>query len=311
MKYGQLMGMETNPQGLSLAGPRYYSRFRDACVGMLTKYGVNYFKFDGFNGINSPDGSTEYRSDVEALIRLIQELRSVNPNVFINPSSGSWPSPFWLLDADCVWRGGHDTGVIAKGSPRQQWISFRDSFVHERLVVRSPLYPISSLMIHGIEINSRQRVKGFNEGDIIHEIRAFFATGANLQELYTLPELMTPRTWDVLAEAAKWSRINSDVLADTHWVGGDPAKGEVYGWSSWSKTKAIIGLRNPDDQPAKFQVDVGQAFELPAGAATSYTLKSPWQEDAGKPLIRATAGQPVTIELAPFQVLVFDAVPVK
>src|SRR5690242_4442187 len=120
---------------------------------------------------------------------------------------------------------------------------------------------------------------------------------------------MTPRAWDVLAEAAKWSRANSEVLADTHWVGGDPAKYEVYGWASWSKAKGIVGLRNPDDQPMRFSLDVGRAFELPQGAPTTYELKSPWQEDTGKAAVHATAGQPVTIELAPFQVLVFDAVP--
>ena len=252
------MGMEMGPQALSLAGPRYYSRFRDACVGLLKKYGVDYFKFDGFNDVNDPEGSTAYRSDVEALIRLIRELRTLNPNIFVNPSSGSWPSPFWVLDADSIWRGGGDTGEIAKGSPRQKFITYRDSVVRDQVLGRSPLYPINSLMIHGIMINSGQRVKSFVEADMVSEIRAFFATGTNLQELYITPELMTPRTWDVLAEAAKWSRANSAVLADTHCVGGDPAKYEVYGWASWSKRKAIIGLRNPDDQPAKSWRKVGQ-----------------------------------------------------
>jgi hypothetical protein len=309
LQQAPLMGMEINRQGLSLAGPRYYSRFRDACIGLMQRYGIDYFKFDGFNGVNSPNGSTEYRSDVEALLRLFLELRAQNPDVFINPSSGSWPSPFWLLSADCIWRGGHDTGGEAKGSLRQQWITFRDYMVHKSVIGRSPLYPISSLMIHGIEINSGGRVKTFDEADMVDEIQSFFATGVNHQELFLTPELMTPRTWDVLAESAKWSRANSEVLADTHWIGGDPSKYQVYGWASWSKRKGIISFRNPDDQAAKFELDVTRAFELPPGAPTSYTLKSPWRDEADKPLIHATAGQPVTIGLAPFQVLVFDAMP--
>ena len=71
-----------------------------------------------------------------------------------------------------------------------------------------------------------------------------------------------PRTWDVLAEAAKWSRSNSDVLVDTHWVGGDPGLGQVYGWASWSKRKAILALRNPSDQPAEITLRLEAGMPL-------------------------------------------------
>jgi hypothetical protein len=72
-------------------------------------------------------------------------------------------------------------------------------------------------------------------------------------------------------QAAKWSRENADVLVDTHWVGGDPTALEVYGWASWSKDKAILGIRNPSDKP-QILPDLTKAFELPHGA-TRFTLK--------------------------------------
>jgi hypothetical protein len=311
LKGGRELGLETNQGGLSLAGPRYYARFRAACLNLLRDHGVKYFKFDGFAGSNSPASAGEYRSDVEALWRLMGELREVDPEVFINPSSGTWASPFWLLRADSIWRGGGDTGIAgAKGSERQQWITYRDFEVHNRVLVNGPLYPISSLMIHGIMINSGGRVKTFDERDMLDEIRSFFASGVNLQELYVTPELMTAKAWDVLAEAAKWSRANADVLADTHMIGGDPGKAEVYGWASWSKRKAILSLRNPSDQPATISIDIGGAFELPSGAAQSYSLRSPWKQDAAAAPIRLAAGQRHPFELKPFEVLTLDATPV-
>jgi len=54
---------------------------------------------------------------------------------------------------------------------------------------------------------------------------------------------------------------------------------------------------------------VGQAFELPPGAPTVYTLKSPWKRDAARPAIAVTAGKPHTFALAPLEALVFEAVP--
>lgn len=310
VKHGQEQGLETNQGGLSLAGPRYYARFRAACLGLMREHGVKFFKFDGFAGANSPSAAGEYRSDVEAMWRLLDELRKADPKVFILTSSGTWASPFWLLRADSIWRGGHDTGLSsAKGSERQQWITYRDFEVHDRVLVNGPLYPISSLMIHGIMINTGGRTRTFDERELVDEIRSFFASGVNTQELYISPDLMTGTTWDALAEAAKWSRANADVLADTHWVGGDPGKAEVYGWAAWTQRKAILSLRNPSDQPATITLDIGQALELPKGAAPAYALKSPWQEDVPTAPIEVTAGQLHTFELKPFEVLVFDATP--
>lgn len=321
---GRALGFETNQQetryhpvkpmgGLSLAGPRYYSRHRAACVNLLRDHNVKYFKFDGFAGSTSPDGAGEFRSDVEALWRLLGELRAVDPRVFINPSSGTWASPFWLLRADTIWRGGSDSGVTGgKGSKRQQWITYRDFDVHDRVMKNGPLYPISSLMTHGIIINRSGREKtptAFDEGDMIDEIRSFFASGVNAQELYIEPEVMTPGAWDALAEAAIWSRANADVLADTHWIGGDPGKAQIYGWAAWSKKKGIISLRNPSDQPAEIALDIGGVFELPSNASRSYSLGTPWKKDAAVAPLRLSEGQTHTFKLKPFEVLTLEANP--
>lgn len=117
------------------------------------------------------------------------------------------------------------------------------------------------------------------------------------------------RTWDALAEAANWSRANVHTLVDTHWVGGDPAKDEVYGWASWTPRKGILTLRNPDDQAHTISLDIGQVFELPADAPSKYRLDSPWRNQAQTPAIEVVAGQSLDFELQPFEVLVFDATP--
>ena len=122
---------------------------------------------------------------------------------------------------------------------------------------------------------------------------------------------MTPRMWDVLAEAARWSRRNAGVLVDTHHIGGNPLAGEVYGWASWTPAKAIVALRNPDDRPATISLDVARAWELPVGAAAKYVLKSPWAEDASQPGVEVRSGQSHVFHLQPYEVRVFEATPVK
>jgi hypothetical protein len=149
----------------------------------------------------------------------------------------------------------------------------------------------------------------FNAAGFKDDLRAFFGSGAGLQELYIQPGKLTTADWKLLAEAAKWSRANADVLGDTHWIGGNPAKLEVYGYASWAPRKGIVMLRNPDDQPHEFALDVGVAFELPAGAATRYALKSPWDEDTLQPPLTTEAGKPLPFTLKPFEILIFDATP--
>ena len=248
VEHGRRQSFEANENGLSMAGPIYFARFRSACVNMLRTYGLNYFKFDGFGAGNNADGAGPFRSDVEALLSLIEELRGLKPDLFVNPSTGSWPSPFWLLYADSIWRAGRDAGVFGKGSSRQQWITYRDNETLHSALRRGPLYPLNSYMLHGIMVNTGARVKTFETKDIIDEIRSFFGTGTNLQELYVAPSLMTAETWDALAEAANWSRRNADVLVDTHWVGGDPTMHEVLWLGLLEQSEGYLDPAQPGRQ---------------------------------------------------------------
>jgi hypothetical protein len=310
MKYGQQEGFETNKRGFSMAGRKYYLRFQAACVKMLGDYGVNYFKFDGISSGGTPTGAeSEYTGDVQALLRLITDLRrvSVKHALFINVTTGTWSSPYWLWYADSTWRSGDDWSTCGWGSKRQQQITYRDNETYHNVVQRAPLYPINSLMTQGVMF-ANHGLADEAEG-LVGDIRAFFASGTNCQELYLTPSLLDAQAWDALAEAAKWSRDNADVLVDTHWIGGDPIKGEVYGWASWSKRKGIIGLRNPSDKSGRIAIDIGKAFELPQGAAQKYSLKSPWKSDAAAPAVELSANQEYAFELKPFEVFVFDATP--
>lgn len=308
LKYGAEQGFEINKSGFSLAGSNYYDRFRDVCAKMLREYGLNYFKFDGIGVGGRPAGTTaEFASDMKALLRLISELRQVRPDVFVNTTTGTWASPYWLWFSDSIWRSGRDWGTHGWGSKRQQQITYRDKETYHNVVRRAPLYPLNSLMTQGVMF-ANHGLPDESEG-LVADIHDFFASGTNCQELYITPSLMEPKHWDALAEAAKWSRENADVLIDTHWIGGDPAEGEIYGWAAWAKRKGILSLRNPSDKPGRIEIDIDKAFELPIGATKKYSLKSPWKKDSEKIAIVLSANETHKFELEPFEVLVFNATP--
>ena len=311
LQYGNEQGFETNQGGFALSGPKYFARFREVCLDMIRTYGVNQFKFDGTGNVRNAIPGSQFDSDFDAMIHLIGELRAEKPDLYVNLTTGTFPSPFWLRYADSIWRGGEDDGYAGVGTDRQRWITYRDGDTFHNVAGRGPLFPLNSLMLHGlIYAKQAERLHSDPGNDFDAEIRAYFGTGTQLQEMYVTPALLTTDNWDVLAESAKWARENAATLVDTHWVGGDPFALEPYGHAAWSPAGGILVLRNPSDRPQTLTLDVGAAFELPASASETYAAKSPWAADRGKMPVRLQAGAPHAFTLQPFEVLTLEAEPV-
>ncbi len=305
-------GFETNEGGLALSGPKYYRYFRDTCLDMIAKYGVNQFKFDGTGNANEVIRGSAFDSDFDAAIHLIGELRAKKPDLYVNLTTGTYPSPFWLLYADSIWRGGDDHSFAGVGTDRQRWITFRDSQIYRWVIEDGPLFPMNSLMLHGlIFARYAERLGSDPHHDFPDEVHSYFGTGTQLQEMYITPSLLSSENWDVLAEAAKWSRNNAQTLKDSHWIGGDPARLEVYGWASWSQenAKAILTLRNPSDQPQDFTASLANLLELPPGSPSAYTARSPWKSDSEKSAGIIPVNAQHAFRLQPFQVLTLELVP--
>jgi hypothetical protein len=202
---GEKAGYETVKGGFALSAPKYYGLFERTCLEMIAKYGVNQFKFDGTGNASTAFSGSLFDSDFSAAIHLMERLRQEEPNLFINLTTGTRPSPFWLRYADSIWRNGDDHNFDGVGSWRQKWITYRDEQTYRNIVVGGPLYPLNSLMLHGIIYAQNAKNLDTDPGnDFRDEVRDYFGTGTQLQEMYITPGLLTAQNWDDLAEAAKW-----------------------------------------------------------------------------------------------------------
>lgn len=304
MAVGKAQGYEINEGGLALSGPKYYARFHDVTQKFIKDYGMNMFKFDGLSRNGSAPPGSAFSSDFQAAIQMLSEVRAARRDMFISLTAGTWASPFWTLYADSIWRGGEDCSTMGVGSKRQQWITYRDAITYQNVYKQCELYPLNSLMNCGI-VYSVAMMNSDPGGDFKDEVRSFFGSGTQLQEMYCAPSKLTDKDWDWIAEGAKWSRKNGGVLVDTHFIGGDPAKLQVYGWAAWTPEGATLTLRNPSDKPQGITLSARDAFELPAGAPKKYAMKSPYADQRMKAL-DLNDGEKVKIGLKPFEVLVFE-----
>ncbi|MFL4555463.1 enterotoxin [Yersinia kristensenii] len=303
-------GFETVDGKFALSGPNYFHNFNEQIIKLIKDEHITSFKLDGMGNANSYIKGSQFASDFDASIELIKNMRAANKDLFINLTTGTNASPSWLFYADSIWRQGDDINVFGKGSPAQQWMTYRDAETYRSIVRKGPLFPINSLMYHGI-VSAENAYFGLEkvqtDRDFADQVWSYFATGTQLQELYITPSMLNSNKWNTLANAAKWSRKNSDILVDTHWIGGDPTALEVYGWASWNPNKAILGLRNPSDKEQSYYLDLTKSFEIPSGETTRFILKPVYGANA---TLADDYHKPMVVTLQPLETLVVEAIPV-
>ena len=303
IRHAKPKGYEVNGAGLSLAGKNYYALFLKQCRMMMQQYEVNYFKFDGLGGANP-----EFLPDVEAAYRLMQTLRKDDPSLYINLTTGTWASPFFLLHGDSTWRGGADVHHRGSGPPTQKWLNYRDGETYVHTVSRGSIFPLNSLMIIGIAYANRgegKRLIDDSDEEFAMQAWSSFATGTQLQEFYISADRMNDAKWKSLADAAKWGRGNQHILIDSHWIGGNPYKEELYGWASLSPDgkKAILCVRNPAGKEQSGAFTLTKILEtVPGDWKVSSTLfKSP---TAGTKV--QIDGDQMKVALPPYKLTVFE-----
>eukprot|EP00438_Fugacium_kawagutii_P020397 Skav222023 [mRNA] locus=scaffold2914:69757:73948:+ [translate_table: standard] len=188
--------------------------------------------------------------------------------VWISLTIGTWPSPFWLLWADSIWRDGPDVGFEGTGSLRDRWLTFRDQAL-QRAQARGPLFPATAFMQHGVVWSkTAETMDMWSSGqppslqDFCNEVLSFFFAGTGLQELYIQKELMDDDKWKVLAAASQLARQDIELLQDARLV----AFGGLYGVAALRMKpagRAVFWLRNPSEKTQEATFTMAELLELP------------------------------------------------
>lgn len=255
---GRRMGMEITSNGLlAIAGTKYGRYLRDRLLHFEKADGVNYYKFDGVvmgsnvPGQGYPLGIYSREADVRALIGIMKALRAQNPRVFINFTTSSWMSPWWLRWANTVWIGGKDYGYLSTVpayAPRQTAISYRDSVLYNDYRRHHVQFPMSAITTGAIIRGKHNLLGGKNESmqswddELVH----YFSVGSMLVQLYITPSLLNPAEWESLGEAIRWQKAHaSTLLGNSTMVLGNPSRRQPYGFVHSSPKESIVTLRNP------------------------------------------------------------------
>lgn len=271
----ETVGHGPNHIMMDITGPRYFHLLASR-IADFAKQGVGYFKWDGIQFSSSepddhPVGYFSQRTALNHIAALADTARKINPQMYINITSGTWMSPWWLTIANQIWMQGADYGFATTPSilSRDAAITYKDMVLYDDYRMHDVWFPMNHVMTHGI-IKARLAAVGQDEDPLesfANDVMLYFGRGVSMYELYISPDMFNADEWRVLSEGLKWAKSRYPVLRHTYMIGGNPALGKAYGYVHFHGDSGIIVLRNPSMEPQNIEVKLDPAQGLHAEAA--------------------------------------------
>ena len=286
---------------------------------MVTRQGIGYFKWDGIQfscseeGHGHPVGIHSRRAIFNELVRTIAAVRKARPDLFLNITSGTWLSPWWVTYADCIWMDAADHGYtqVASISKRDRAMTYRDQALFDDFHHKDLWFPMNTLMTHGIIKGRLQSLGGTDESleKFTDNAVLYLARGISMIELYVSPDLLTSGEWKALAGAIRWGKASFDTLRNSTMVGGDPARGEAYGWVHYQGKEGLVALRNPDRKSTLFRLPLDPGHGLDP-VASNLVLERIYPDRWVSPRL-LSAGARVMIPLQGYRTEVYRVRPLE
>lgn len=263
-------------QQLCLAGKNYSALFEKRITDFVKNDGVGYYKWDGIQFSCSdpthghPVGIYSRRAIMQSLIDKCNAVRALEPQIFLNITSGTWLSPWWVKYANTIWMQGWDYGYsdAPSISKRDAAMTYRDYVLYQDFVQDGFWFPIANLMTHGIIKGNLQKLGGQHEplDKFTNNALLYFARGVSMYELYISPDILTDAEWRAIAQSLKWAKVNFDILKNSFFIGGNPARRRPYGYIHFAAKKGIVAVRNPFITKAQMYIQLNQAYGLESDA---------------------------------------------
>jgi len=311
-------GYEVSGTDLDLAGKKYHQLLKKRVTDFTKNRGVAYYKWDGIQFSTSnpanghPVGVYSRRAVMDSVISLSKAVWKVNPHAFLNITTGTWLSPWWVKYANTIWMQGGDYGYtkIPSISRRDRAITYRDFGLYNDFQKNNSWVPIANLMTHGIIKGKLQNLAVKEPLDkFTNNALLYFGRGVSMWELYISPDMLTSNQWDVLAKGIKWAKSRFPILRHTTMVGGDPAKGKPYGYAHFNGNHGIIAVRNPVINPQNLAVKINKKLGLPEDA-DSLVVERVYPRKKISPVL-ASSGSSLHFDLNGYEMAIYEIFPLK
>jgi hypothetical protein len=312
----EVVGQGKNRAMLCLGGKNYSQLFGKRVGDLVDQAGIGYFKWDGIQfSCSEPDhghptGIFSRNAILDSLIEKCRLVRRKNPAVFLNITSGTWLSPWWLKYADTIWMDGADYAFAGTPSPteRDSAMTYRDYVLYDDFSNKGLWFPIASLMTHGI---IKGKLESISNGEPLakfsDDVLLYFGRGVSMYELYISPDMLSQGEWKTISQGLNWARDRFPVLRHSEMIGGNPGRGVTYGYVHFAGKKGIIAARNPGKEASCLEAFLDPAVGLDIDAS-SLVVEQVYPLRRVRPELYA-AGARVRIPLSGFETAIYEIYP--
>ena len=302
---------------LCLAGKNYSKLFRKRTTDFVKNDHIGYFKWDGIQfSCSEPDhghpvGIHSRRAIMESVIDKCNAVRAINPDVYLNITSGTWLSPWWVKYANQVWMDAEDYAFadVPSMTRRDNAMTYRDYALFDDEHIRQSWFPISNMMIHGIIKGRLENIS--KEGESLETFTnnaiLYFARGVSMWELYISPDILTKGEWNALSQSIKWANDRFKTLSQTFMTGGNPASGKTYAFLHFFENKGIIAVRNPKIDSDRINIVLDPKYGINENAS-GLIVEQVYPRRYIYPQTYA-AGSRISIPLDGFETAIFEVHP--
>ncbi|UDQ98737.1 hypothetical protein AAEX28_01300 [Lentisphaerota bacterium WC36G] len=131
--------------------------------------------------------------------------------------------------------------------------------------------------------------------------------GTGFVELYIKPFVLGAYDWDILSEGLHWVEDVFPLFNRARMHGGNPRKGDVYGYTAWNKKRGYVSIHNPSEKKVTYSFTLDRDFGLTKDAkAMKYFLSSPMVSDEKGLKSSYKYGETITIELEPREIRILN-----
>lgn len=304
---------------LCLAGQKYGELFKQRVVDFVKQDQVGFFKWDGIQFSCSDAshghgvGKFSRRATMERVIEICAAVREVNPDIYLNITSGTWLSPWWLAYSNQIWMDGQDYAFadVPSLNKRHAAMTYRDFVLYDDFENKDLWFPIAHLMTHGIIKGKLDHIGGNEEpiDTFTDNALLYFARGVSMWELYISPDILSDAEWEAIGGSIRWAREHFDILDKTVMVGGDPMQREPYGYVHYEGSRGILAIRNPiiESQSIRHQLDPAHGLYR---EAANLVLERVYPDRWIAPQLYS-AGATIELPLGGFETAIYEIYPLE
>ncbi|MEW6752513.1 MAG: hypothetical protein AB1505_16225 [Candidatus Latescibacterota bacterium] len=292
--------------------PAFQDAMRQTLRQAILDGDISYFKHDFVQLTCTAEGHGHLptvrhslEANLDALLGLLEWERQLKPEILAAPTSYVWLSPWWLMHASYVWYAASDSGAVCAWPQRAaaEWeMNYHDGHIYRVYHAWRHQVPVSAFNCQAFLRHIKPDQEALREWTDYAMMVA--GRGLRLVDLYLEPDLSAAQ-WRTLGESLRWWQGNVEVLGTTRMVGGDPHKGEVYGYAHWRGEQGILCVRNPDvrEQAIRVPFDRTVHYRGPADQAFRGRVIYPYVE--GIPA-QFTSGQPLLLSVPGYTVMLIE-----